>query len=69
MNIFVIYCRAPRPVPSCSVPYLSLTCPVPVPYPSLTRLLPVPYPSLTHLVSLGLPKSHKGTGTGQVRDR
>ena len=36
------------PVPSCSVPYLSLTRPLPVPYPSLTRPLPVPYLSLTY---------------------
>ena len=45
------YCRAPRPVPSCLVPYLSLTHPLPVPYPSLTCPLPV----LTCLASL-VPK-------------
>ena len=61
-----------RPVRSLTcplpVPYLSLTCPVPVPYPSLTHPLPVPYPSLTHLVSLGLSRSHKGTGTDTIFD-
>jgi len=61
-------CRAPRPVPSCLVPYLSLTCPLPVPYPFLTCPLPVPYPSLTHLASLGLSRSHKGTGTDTIFD-
>ena len=35
------YCRAPRPVPSCLVPYLSLTHPLPIPYPSFTRPIPV----------------------------
>ena len=31
---------------------------------SLTRPLPIPY----HLVSLGLSRSHKGTGTGTIFD-
>ena len=42
------YCRAPRPVPSCLVPYPSVTHPLPVPYLSVTRPLPIPYLSLTH---------------------
>ena len=48
-------CRAPHPVPACLVPSLSLTHP-----------LLVPYSSLTHLASLGLSRSHKGTGTDTI---
>ena len=39
-------CRAPRPVPSCLVPY----------------------PTLTRLASLGLSRSHKGTGRDTIFD-
>ena len=42
--------------------------PLPVPYASLTRPLPVLYPSLTCLASLGLSRSHKGTGTDTIFD-
>ena len=42
--------------------------PLPVPYLSLARPLPVPYPSLTCLASLGLSRSHKGTGTDTIFD-
>ena len=31
-NKWNAFCRAPRPIPSCLVPYLSLTCPLPIPY-------------------------------------
>ena len=50
------------PVPSCLVPYLSLTHPLPVPYPSLTRPFPDTYLSLTRLASIGLSRSHKRDG-------
>ena len=53
------YCRAPRPIPSCLVPYLSYTRPLQVLYTSPT--LHILYLSLTHLASLGLIK-----GRGQT---
>ena len=43
-----------------------LVDPLPVPYLSPTCPLPVPHPSLTCLVSLGLSRSHKGTGTDTI---
>ena len=35
---------------------------------SLTQPLPDPYPTLTRLASLGLSRSHKGTGTDTIFD-
>ena len=63
----LLYCRAPRPV---------LFGPLPVSYPSLTRHLPDPYLILTWpllnpyppLPSLGISRSHEGTGTETIFD-